>query len=261
LKRVKLSGDTVNLARRLVLFFFALLSLKLSAAQQLSPAEYSADPGNTTLASLPSPPVNPAVSSAQPVSTRLPDLSSPWPNPYVYVGLFPSSGAGYSPAAGGVGAGLDWEFRPLIVLVETAAQDAHKLDSGTGNEAHLLTRAFYRTQGGWYLGGGAQWSDLATSIYSKHAWRPAFGGGKDFVRSTFSARAQALYILPGTDHLNALQGPELSLWLPSPALHHHWFYRQAIGIYEFHQTSVPGNPGLNNRSVASFLELTVMYRF
>lgn len=184
-----------------------------------------------------------------------------WPRPCAYGGFAPSDGAGYSAAAGTLGAGLDFETSRLIALTQVAVEDAHKLDSGTGAEAHFMTRLFVRAPGSWYLGGGAQWNDLDTAIYSKHSWRPGFGAGKDFIRETFSARAQALYLLPGTDHLNAVQGPELSLWIPSPATHRHWFYRQVLGIYEFHQTSVPGNPGLNNRSASAFLELTVMYRF
>jgi hypothetical protein len=67
--------------------------------------------------------------------------------------------------------------------------------------------------------------------------------------------------LPGTDRLNALQGPEISLWVPSPATNHHLFFRETYGCYEYHQTAVPGNPGTQNRGYASFLELTVMYRF
>jgi hypothetical protein len=172
-----------------------------------------------------------------------------------------SRGASYSPAAGTVGAGLNIEATRLIVLAEASAQNAHKQDSGTGTEADLKGRAFLRTAAGWYFGGGAQWSKLSTAIYDKQAWRPAFGGGKDLFRENFSMRAQILYVLPGSDRLNALHGPEISLWLPSPASRSHLFYRQTLGIYEFHQTSVPGNSGLNQRFVASFLQFTAMYRF
>jgi hypothetical protein len=149
----------------------------------------------------------------------------------------------------------------LIVLAETSLQDAHKQDSGTGSELDLKGRAFFRTDRGWYFGGGAQWSKLSTAIYAKQAWRPTFGGGKDLFRENFSMRTQVLYVLPGSDHLNAVQGPEISLWLPSPASRSHFFYRQTLGIYGFHQTSVPGNSGVNQRYLASFLQFTAMYRF
>lgn len=184
-----------------------------------------------------------------------------WPRPFLYAGLALSKGASYSPAAGAVGGGFNLESNRLIALVETSLQNAHKQDSGTGTEVDLKGRAFYRTTPGWYFGGGAQWSKLDTVAYDKQAWRPVFGGGKDVFRENFSLRAQILYVLPGTDHLNAVQGPEISLWLPSPAAHSHFFYRQTVGIYEFHQTSVPGNSGTNERYAASFVQLTAMCRF
>jgi hypothetical protein len=186
---------------------------------------------------------------------------SDWPLPYVYGGLALSGGAGYSPAAGTIGGGLNVDSRRLLFLAETSAQNAHKQDSGAGAELDLKGRLFLRASAGWYFGGGAQWSELSTAIYSKQAWRPTFGGGKDLFRENFSFRAQILYVLPGTDHLNAVQGPEISLWMPSPASRRHLFYRQAVGIYGFHQTSVPGNSGVNQRYLASFVECTAMYRF
>jgi hypothetical protein len=189
------------------------------------------------------------------------DIGSFWPRPYAYGGLGLSHGAGYSPAAGILGSGLDIDNSHFLFLAEGSIQNDHKLDSGTGTEYALQARSFARAADGWYFGGGAQWSKLSTSEYAKQAWRPTFGGGKDIMRENFSMRAQAVYILPGTDHLNAVQGPEVSLWLPSPASKSHFFYRQTVGIYEFHQTSVPGNPGTNVRMASTFVNLTAMYRF
>ena len=186
---------------------------------------------------------------------------SNWPLPYMYGGLALSRGAGYSPAAGIVGGGLNIESSRLIVLAESSAENAHKRDSGTGIELDVKGRAFVRAAEGWYFGGGAQWSKLSTVLYDKQAWRPTFGGGKDLLRENFSLRAQILYVLPGSDHLNAVQGPEISLWMPSPASRSHVFYRQRIGIYGFHQTSVPGNSGVNERYLASFVEFTAICRF
>ncbi|HEX4427594.1 MAG TPA: hypothetical protein VH079_19490 [Terriglobales bacterium] len=185
--------------------------------------------------------------------------SSQVPRPYVYGGLSLNSG-GYSPTAGAVGTGLDIDSTHAMASAEIRVDNASKEDSGTGHDIGARVRAFYRTEGGWYVGGGAQWSKLVTSIYSKEAWRPTFGGGKDVVRKDFSIRPQIIYVLPGTDQLNAVQGPEFSIWMPSPKTKSHFFYRQTLGVYEFHQTSVPNNAGTQNRSVASFLEFTVMYR-
>jgi hypothetical protein len=199
------------------------------------------------------------VNSTQDGSAR--DSGSFCPRPYAYGGLELTHGAGYSPAAGIFGSGVDIDNSHFLFLGEGSIQNAHKLDSGTGTEYALQARSFARVPDGWYFGGGAQWSKLSTSEYAKQAWRPTFGGGKDIMRENFSMRAQAVYILPGTDHLNAVQGPEISLWLPSPASKSHFFYRQTVGIYEFHQTSVPGNPGTNVRMASTFVSLTAMYRF
>jgi len=206
--------------------------------------------------------------SAIPTANLLTDLgqtesaNTPFrPHPYIYGGLALSKGASYSPAAGTVGGGLDLESGHFIALAEGLLQNAHKKDSGTGTETDLQGRAFVRTARNWFLGGGAQWSKLGTNAYSKQAWRPVFGGGKDVFRENFSMRAQILYVLPGSDHLNAVQGPEISLWIPSPASRSHFFYRQTVGIYEFHQTSVPSNPGTDKRDAASFMQVTAMCRF
>jgi hypothetical protein len=39
-----------------------------------------------------------------------------------------------------------------------------------------------------------------------------------------------VYKLPGSDHLNAAQGPEFSLWMPSPLTSHHFFMGETVGI-------------------------------
>jgi len=214
------------------------------------PAMTDSDTGSTASANL-------LVSAEQGRSVN----DSLWPRPYVYGGLALSNGASYSPAAGTVGGGLNIETAHIIALAESSFQNAHKQDSGTGNELDLKGRLFLQTAPGWYFGGGAQWSKLSTVLYDKQAWRPVFGGGKDLFRENFSLRGQILYVLPGTDHQNALQGPEISLWMPSPASRSHFFYRQTLGIYEFHQTSVPGDPGTTERYAATFLQFTAMCRF
>lgn len=199
--------------------------------------------------------------SAQNLLPASSNLQTSSPRPYAFGGLGLSQGSGYSPAAAEGGLGIDIETFRLMGVTEFSADNDHKQDSGTGHDLYFQARGFYRINRGWYLGGGAQWNNLITDIYSKEAWRPAVGGGKDAFRETFSMRAQVMYILPGTDHLNAVQGPEIGLWLPSPATASHFFYRQTIGLYEFHQTSVPGNPGTNVRGESTFVSCTAMYRF
>jgi hypothetical protein len=183
-----------------------------------------------------------------------------WPRPFVDGGLSLMQG-GYFPAAGNVGAGVNIEASRFIAVAAASADDARKLDSGTGHDAYFEARGFVRFGRGWYGGGGAQWNKLTTDDYTKQAWRPTFGGGKDVLRNDFSLRTQLLYVLPGTDRLNASQGPEISLWWPSPATSRHLFYYQTLAIYGAHQTSVPGDPGTNIRYVNAFASFAVMYRF
>src|SRR5690349_14028623 len=52
----------------------------------------------------------------------------------------------------------------------------------------------------------------------------------------FARRGQAPYLLPGSDHLNRTQGPEFSVWFPSPATDHRFFLRDTVGIFVIHET-------------------------
>jgi hypothetical protein len=188
-------------------------------------------------------------------------FTRPTIRPY-FIGYWSPADTGYkafTTATGGVGVAI--EAPRFLVDVRAMADSGRKQDSGTGHSLYLRGSAFYKFQNGWYIGGGARWSKLITDIYSKEAWRPQAGVGKDWIKPNFSARGQALYVFPGTDRLNAVQGPEFSLWLPSPATKRHWFFHQTLGIYEYHQTSVPGNSGTQNRSGALFGGWGVVYRF
>jgi hypothetical protein len=70
-----------------------------------------------------------------------------------------------------------------------------KANNHSGHERSAQLRAFYKLGNGLYIGGGAQWSQTSTTTYSKQAWRPTLGVGKDFLRSTCSLRLQGMYTL------------------------------------------------------------------
>jgi hypothetical protein len=80
-------------------------------------------------------------------------------------------------------------------------------------------------------------------------------------------RLGADYVLPVTDWQNGTQGPSIMLYIPSPSLKRHLFFRQQLGIYRYHDTVTDRtNPILtreqtSKHSFDSFLELTLMYRF
>ena len=207
-------------------------------------------------------------------------LASLFPRPYAYAGLG-LMGGGYSPLAAEAGAGLRIDSRRVLAWAEGSYDNGRKTDDNDqpnpkGHDRGLSGSAYFRFSSGWFAGAGARWSQLSTTNYTKSAWRPTLGGGRDYFHkkcaledciSDFSMRLGADYVLPGADHANALQGPLLNFYMPSPSTRGHIFFRQTIGVYEFHETvTEPSNLALtklqtSQRSVTSFVELTLMYRF
>lgn len=193
------------------------------------------------------------------------------PRPILFVG--PSLvGNGYQALALTEGGGFLLNSPLLLGGVEGSYMNARKtadntINNDSGHERFLQGRLFYKYHPGLYFGGGAQWSETATRNYLKRAWRPTFGAGGDHFGNGYSMRWQVIYILPGTDHQNAVQGPEIQIWFPSPASRSHLFYRQTLGLYEFHSTITdPANAALtaqqtSDRSVAGFLDFAIGVRF
>ena len=212
------------------------------------------------------------VALAQNLTPAETSVSTSWtPHPIVFSG--PSFvGNGYQPLALSGGTGLLLNSSHLLSDVEARYMNARKTNDNTvnnkkGHERYLQGRLFYRYRHGLYFGGGAQWSETSTTNYTKKGWRPTFGLGGDHFGDGVSMRWQALYVLPGTDHSNALQGPEFQLWLPSPVSRKHFFYRQTLGIYEFHTTITdPTDAALTaqqtaDKHSAAFLDFTFGWRF
>lgn len=181
-------------------------------------------------------------------------------------------GNGYQTSAMSVGTGVLLNSRQLVSDLEGRYTNARKTNDNTignqkGHERFLQGRLFYRYRPGLYFGGGAQWSETSTTNYAKAQWRPTFGVGGDHFGGDYSLRWQAVYVTPGNDKLNALQGPEFQLWLPSPTSRRHFFFRETLGVYEFHATITdPTDKALTaqqtaNRSHAAFLDFTFGWRF
>lgn len=202
------------------------------------------------------------------------------PRPFVYAGAG-LMGSGYATLAATAGAGLRIDSRRFLFSAEGSYDNGHKTNDNTGpnpkgHDRGLAGAAYYRFLSGWFLGAGARWSQLSSTNYTKTAWRPTFGGGKDYFHNTcsledcvsdFSMRLVVDYVLPGTDHVNAVQGPLLSFYVPSPSAKGHIFFRETLGLYEFHDTVTdPSNLALTrrqigHRSATSFGEFTLMFRF
>lgn len=198
-------------------------------------------------------------------------VSNPYvPRPYGALGLS-INGGGYQPISELMGAGFRMDSPNILLGVELGYGNARKandatLDNHSGHERTAQARAFYKTGTGFYAGGGLQWSQTSTTNYSKQAWRPTVGGGKDFVRNTYSLRLEGVYILPGSDRANGNQGPEVSLTYPSPAYNHHLFFRSVLLVYRFHTTDTFSDRGTStiqegDHHIAAKLTYSLLYRF
>jgi hypothetical protein len=181
-------------------------------------------------------------------------------------------GNGYQTFAGNFGGGLLLNSDKLLGDFEAYYMNARETNDGTlknrkGHERFLRGRIFFPWRRGLYFGGGAQRSETATTNYTRKQWRPVFGLGGDHFAQDWSCRWQVLYILPGSGYANALQGPEIQFWLPSPSSKSHFFYRQTFGAYEFH-TTLTGTADTiltarqtGDRHPASFLDFTFGWKF
>ncbi len=162
-----------------------------------------------------------AFGQEKPPASETPASPSWTPRPVLYSG--PSLvGNGYQTFALNGGGGLLLNSSKLLGDFEGRYMNARKTNDNTlnnrkGHERYLEGRLFYKYRQGLYFGGGAQWSETSTTNYTKKAWRPTVGLGGDYFSQGLSCRWQTLYISPGSDWQNALQGAEIQLWLPSPA--------------------------------------------
>jgi hypothetical protein len=176
-----------------------------------------------------------------------PPLSDPYiPRPYGVFGLS-INGSGYQAISEVLAGGLRVDSPRILSTLEVGYGNARKVNDATinnrsGHERSAQARAFYKLGNGFYFGGGAQWSQTSTTNYTKQAWRPTLGMGKDFLWSMHSLRLQGMYIFPGSDNINGSQGAEISLIYPSPASNHHFYFRPVLTVRRFHTTDTFSDP-------------------
>ncbi len=231
------------------------------------------------------------------LATKTSDSSSSfprieWPRPFIFGGLG-LNGGGYAPLSGKIGGGLRIDQNHLIWSASAAYDNSHKSNDNTigntnGHQRSLDSSIYYRFSNGWFAGGGASWSELSTTNYTKQGFHPSVGGGKDYFHKDcagedcairWSMRLQVDYKLKGAEHVDAkgcsvpngqctndLQGPMVSFFLPSPAMAGHLYWRETVGVYTFHDTVTSTDPALtalqkSHRSTTAFLDFTMMYRF
>jgi len=202
------------------------------------------------------------------------------PHPYAFAGG-EGMGAGYAPVAILGGAGLRVDSKHMLLDTDAWYDNGHKKNDGQepnpkGHDRGLVGSAYFRLPSGWSFGGGVRWSQLSTTNYVKSALRPTLGGSKDYFHShcriekcatDFSMRLGLDYLLKGSDWQNGLQGPLMTLFIPSPSVKGHIFYRETLGIYRFYDTVTDRvdplltREQMSNHHWDSFAEFTIMYRF
>jgi hypothetical protein len=202
------------------------------------------------------------------------------PHPYAFAGA-ELMGGGYSPLAAIGGAGFRIDAKHFLLDTNGWYDNGHKTNDNNqpnpkGHDRGLAGSTYYRLSSGWFMGAGARWSELLTTNYKKSAWRPTFGGGKDYIHqrcaledciTDFSMRIGVDYVLPGSDWTNGSQGPLVTIYIPSPSVKAHIFYRETVGMYRFHDTvtdrtnAILTREQMSHHSGDAFSEFTVMYRF
>jgi hypothetical protein len=205
-------------------------------------------------------------------------LTKPVPHPFVDVG--PSlMGGGYATFAYHVGGGIDIESTHVIVRAMVAYDNGRKVNDNdqpnpNGHDRYLDGALYYRLPDNIYFGGGYTWSQLSTTNYTKGGGRYEIGGGYDlFLRSCaecrrdFSMRINVDWITAGTDWQNGSHGPNTTVTFPAPCERRHWFWRQSVVVYRFHETvTEPTNIPLtqlqrSTRSITNSVEFGLIYRF
>lgn len=202
------------------------------------------------------------------------------PHPYAFLGPVAMPN-GYAPLAMEGGAGLRIDSEHFLfdgyVLYDNGHKERDKTEPNPkGHDRGIGAIMRYRLHSGWAFGGGASWSELSTTNYSKNSWRPKFGVSKDVgisncdyddCRGQFSGQFSADWMLKGNDWQNGTQGLQLSMYLPSPSLKRHLFFREVLAVYRFHDT-VTTRTDLNvmhremsNHHSSAYAEFTIMYRF
>ena len=147
-------------------------------------------------------------------SPVLPDPKSP--GPIRFCGWTGSERRGLLRTFGQRRRGLRIDTSHLIWEAGASYDTARKSDDNTinnekGHSRRLESSIYYRFHSGWFAGAGAGWTQLSTTNYSKQAFRPTIGGGKDYFHKQcaaedcvdgWSMRWQMDYTLKGAEHVD-----------------------------------------------------------
>jgi len=178
------------------------------------------------------------------------------------------NGAGYEKSSWVVGGVIQMENRHWLADVGGNFDNAKKVNDNTGQSAGYTERftgmVGVRVKPTWFIRASGTFSLLKTQVYEKQAWHPSLGVGHDF-QKYLKMRGQLLYTFPGTDAWNAVQGGQVVMTIPSPlSIDNHWFFKETVGIYTFHETVTNAEQATEqrkHRSTTAEVIFAIMYRF
>ncbi|MFZ1006152.1 MAG: hypothetical protein WAN65_04915 [Candidatus Sulfotelmatobacter sp.] len=210
--------------------------------------------------------------------------------PHPYLSLGPAlGGGGYRPFALRAEGGINIESRHWVMIALAAYDNDRKTDDGDqpnpkGHDRYLNGAIYFRPSqlqatipflgDHWFFGAGYRWSQLSTTNYVKGGNRPQIGGGYDLAlrpcslcHRDFSVRLGVDWVMAGNDWQNGSHGPEATITFPTPSEKRHWFWRQRLGIYRFHESvTEPTNQPLtrlqsSQKYMDSNADFSLIYRF
>jgi hypothetical protein len=184
-----------------------------------------------------------------------------------------------------VGGGIMENSKHFVFSGDVSRDNDGKSNDGVnttrrGHNDRFKGSSYFRFSNGLFIGGGARWAKQYTPAYTKEQWHPTVGAGADLLSPFFSTRIQADYVLPqGAEHTSrsgctvpkgqcgsGVQGPEFSIFFPSPRVKGHFFARITIGVFGAHTTVTSTDPVLTAQQksqtvFASEAQFTFLYRF
>lgn len=201
------------------------------------------------------------------------------PRPFFYGGLS-LQGNGSAVLNYVVGVGIQENTPHFLFDGYAEYSNTRKINDNTVQNYSGRTRMLYaaprfRLKSGWFVGGGARWSQLSTTNYVKQGLRPFVGGGKDWRLS----RVSVDYLWTASEHVNrqgclvpngqctnAVKGLDFKWFLPSPMSRSHVLFRMSLNTFWFHTTVTTTDSVLTRRQkgeigIGSVLDYTLLFRF
>jgi hypothetical protein len=200
------------------------------------------------------------------------------PRPYLYGGMS-LQGNGNAVVNYVVGLGIQenthhFLFDGSVEYSNTRNTDVNTINNDSGRTRTIYAAPRLRLKNGWFVGGGAGWSQLSGTNYVKQGWRPFVGGGKDWRITRLSAdylwttseqvNRQGC-LIPNGQCTSAVRGLDFKWFMPSPMSRSHVLFRMSLSTFRFHTTVTTTDPILTRQQkgemgIGSVLDYTLLLR-